>query len=155
MLSEQKAALTTRRAELAAALASQPEVERVLAGYLRQLDQLGESRGVVTARLAEAETAARLAERQQDERFALLDRAVTPERSIASGGKKLFAAGALASLLAGLGLAFVLDLMKPVLRTSTQMERQLGLRPIVAIPELDLPGRPRRSIWPRMDWMRK
>jgi len=155
VLSEQKAALTTRRAELAAALASQPEVERVLAGYLRQLDQLGESRGVVTARLAEAETAARLAERQQDERFALLDRAVTPERSIASGGKKLFAAGALASLLAGLGLAFVLDLMKPVLRTSTQMERQLGLRPIVAIPELDLPGRPRRSIWPRMDWMRK
>ena len=154
VLSEQKAALTVRRAELAAALASQPEVERVLAGYLRHLDQLSESRAVVTARLAEAETAARLAERQQDERFALLDRAVTPERSIGSGGKKLFAIGALASLLAGLGLGFMLDLMKPVLRTSAQMERQLGLRPIVAIPELDLPGRPRRS-WRRMDWMRR
>lgn len=145
VLTEQKAALTGRRAELATALASQPEVERALAGYLRQLDQLNDSLAVVTARLAEAGTAVKLAERQQDERFALLERALTPERSVGSGGRKLFITGALASLLAGLALAFVLDLLKPVLRTSAQMERQMGLRPIVAIPELDLPGRRRRS----------
>lgn len=145
VLTEQKAALTGRRAELATALASQPEVERALAGYLRQLDQLNDSLAVVTARLAEAGTAVKLAERQQDERFALLERALTPERSVGSGGRKLFITGALASLLAGLALAFVLDLLKPVLRTSAQMERQMGLRPIVAIPELDLPDRRRRS----------
>lgn len=51
----------------------------------------------------------------------------------------------MASLLAALGLAFALDLLKPVVRTSAQMERQLGLRPIVAIPEIDLPNRPRRG----------
>ena len=145
VLTEQKAALTGRRAELAMALASQPEVERALAGYLRQVDQLNDSLAVVTARLAEAGTAVKLAERQQDERFALLERALTPERSVGSGGRKLFLTGALASLLAGLALAFVLDLLKPVLRTSAQMERQMGLRPIVAIPELDLPDRRRRS----------
>jgi len=145
VLTEQKAALTGRRTELAKALASQPEVERALAGYLRQLDQLNDSLAVVTARLAEAGTAVKLAERQQDERFALLERALTPERSVGSGGRKLFITGALASLLAGLALAFVLDLLKPVLRTSAQMERQMGLRPIVAIPELDLPDRRQRS----------
>lgn len=143
VLTEQRTALTGRRAGLAEVLAGQSEVERALAGYQRQLDQLNDSLGVITARLAEAGTAAKLAERQQDERFALLDRAMTPERSVGSGGRKLFILGAMASLLAGLAVAFVLDLMKPVLRTSGQMERQLGLRPIVAIPELDLPGRPR------------
>ncbi len=156
VLTEQKAALSSRKTELTAALASQPEVERALAGYQRQLDQLQDSLSVVTARLTEAETASKLAERQQGQRFALLDRALTPEHAVGSGGKKLFVAGAVASLLAGLALAFLLDLMKPVIRTSTQMERQLGVRPIVAIPELDLPDRKRRGGGgPRMGEMRQ
>ncbi|MFZ1340441.1 MAG: Wzz/FepE/Etk N-terminal domain-containing protein [Paracoccaceae bacterium] len=144
VLTEQKGALTARRDELTAATARLPEVERALAGYQRQLDQLQGGLDVVTTRLAEAETEAKLAERQQGERFALLDRAMTPENPVGSGGKKLFVAGALASLLAALGLALGLDLLKPVVRTSAQMERQLGLRPIVAIPEINLPGRPQR-----------
>lgn len=141
---EQKSALTARRNELTAALARQPEVERALSGFQRELDQLQGSLDLVTAKLAEAETEAKLAERQQGERFALLDRAMTPEYATGSGGKKLFVAGALASILAAVGLAFGLDLLRPVVRTSAQMERQLGLRPIVAIPEIDLPDRPRR-----------
>ena len=145
VLTEQKAALDNRRTELTAALADQPEVDRVLAGYQRQLDQLGDGLATANARLTEAETTAKLADRQQGQRFALLDRAMTPEHSVGSGGKKLFLAGAFGSLLAGLGLALVLELMKPVVRTSAQMERQFGLRPIVAIPELDLPGRRQRN----------
>ena len=145
VLTEQKSALATRRDTLTAAIARLPEVERALAGYQRQLDQLQGSLDVVTTKLAEADTDAKLAERQQGERFALLDRALTPENPVGGGGKKLFVAGAMASLLAALGLAFALDLLKPVVRTSAQMERQLGLRPIVAIPEIDLPNRPRRG----------
>lgn len=138
VLTEQKSALAARRADLNAAIARQPEVERALSGMERELDQLQASLDVVTAKLTEAETALRLAERQQGERFAMLDRAITPEWPVGSGGKKIFAAGAMASLLAGLALAFLLDLLNPVVRTSTQMERQLGLRPVIAIPELDL-----------------
>ncbi len=145
VLVEQKSALTTRREELTAALARLPEVERALAGFQRELDQLQDSLDAVSAKLAEAETAAKLAERQQGERFALLDRAMTPEYAIGSGGKKLFVVGAAASVLLALGLALLLDLLKPVVRTSAQMERQLGLRPIVAIPEIALPDRPRRG----------
>lgn len=137
VMNEQKTALASRRQELTEALASQPEFERALAGYQRQLDTLGDSLSTVTSRLTAAETEAKLAERQQGQRFALLDRAMTPEHAVGSGGKKLFVSGALASLLGAMALAFLLDLMKPVVRTSTQMERQLGIRPIVAIPELD------------------
>jgi tyrosine-protein kinase Etk/Wzc len=131
VLVEQKSALTTRQEELA--------------GFERELEQLQGSLEIVAGKLTEAETDAKLAERQQTERFALLERALTPEYPMGSGGKKLFVAGAIASLMAAVGLAFVLDLLKPIVRTSAQMERQLGLRPIVAIPELDLPGRPRRK----------
>lgn len=144
VLTEQKAALTAQRTALADTIARLPEVERALAGFERELDQLQDSLDTVTAKLTEAETDAKLAERQQGERFALLDRAMTPEYAIGSGGKKLFVAGAMASVLAALGLAFMLDQLKPVVRTTAQMERQLGLRPIVAIPEIDLPDRPAR-----------
>lgn len=144
VLTEQKAALTTRREALQAAVAGLPEVERVLSGLERQLDQAQGSLDAVLAKLTEAETALRLAERQQGERLALLDRAVTPQNPSGSGGKKLFVAGAAASLLVALVLAFVLDLLHPVVRTSAQMERQLGLRPVIALPELDLPAAPAR-----------
>lgn len=137
VLTEQKSALAVRRQELTEALASQPELERALAGYERQLDSLGDSLRTVTSRLTTAETEVKLAERQQGQRFALLDRATTPEHAVGSGGKKLFVTGAMASLIGAVAVAFLLDLMKPVVRTSTQMERQLGIRPIVAIPELD------------------
>ena len=46
------------------------------------------------------------------------------------------AAGAIAGLLGGLFLAFLIDMLKPVIRTSAQMERELGLRPVIALPEI-------------------
>lgn len=139
VLDEQKNALLARKAEVDLQVAGLPEVEKTLAGYERKLDQLQSSLAVVSGRLAGAQTDAKLAERQQTERFAILDRAKDPEFPLGSGGKKLFVAGSIASLLFAAGLAFMLDLLKPVLRTSTQMERQLGIRPIVAIPTVSFP----------------
>ncbi len=152
VLTEQRSALSARRDELSADIARLPEVERGLAGMERDLDQLQSSLGVVTGKVTEAETTLRLAERQQGQRFALLDRAVAPEWPTGPSGRKLFAAGTIASLLAGLALAFLLDLIFPVVRTSAQMERQIGLRPVVAIPEIDFPaaGRRRRPRAPAM-----
>lgn len=143
----------TRRAELQAELASSPEVERVLAGYDRQLDQLRGRQDAAMARMSQAEIDARLAEMQQAERFTLLERAIEPESSIGGGNKKLVVAGALASLIAGLSLAFVLDLIFPVVRTAAQMERQFGLRPVVTIPAVrsDKPPHWTRRLMQRFD----
>ncbi len=136
VLDAQIATADARRKELADALAATPEVERVLAAYDRQLTQMQSQYEVVTGRLAEAETDLRLAERQQTERFILLDRALTPESPVGGGRKKIAFAGAFASLIGGLVLAFVLELLNPVVRTAAQMERQLGLRPVVLIPDV-------------------
>jgi uncharacterized protein involved in exopolysaccharide biosynthesis len=142
VLTDQKAALEARRNALRTEIAALPEVEADLAAMERDLAAAQATLASATARLTEAETAQRLAERQQGERFALLDRAVTPEYPLGSSGRKLFLAGAVGSVLAGLALALILDLARPVVRTTAQMERQLGLRPVIAIPPLDLPGRP-------------
>lgn len=125
-----------RSADLKAELATSPEVERVLTGFARQLEQLRDQHDAATTRMVEAETDARLAATQQAERFSLLERAIIPEGPMGGGNRKLAIAGALASLLAGLAVAFVLDLMHPVIRTAAQMERQLDLRPVVSIPEI-------------------
>ena len=77
------------RAELEAELATSPEVERVLAGYERQLDQLQSQYEAANGRMAQAEIDSRLAEMQQAERFTLLERAIIPEGPIGGGNKKL------------------------------------------------------------------
>lgn len=136
VLAAQRGALVARRSQIDAILSQTPEVERVLSGFDRALQQLQQQYEVINRRLAEAETNQRLAEQQQAERFTLLERAVTPQYAIGGGGKKMVIAGAIASIVGAIGLAFVLDLLNPVVRTAQQMERQLDLRPVVSIPEV-------------------
>lgn len=136
ILDGQIASLTEKRLAVEASLSTTPEVERVLNNYDRRLTQLQGQHELVTQRMAEAETNARLASLQKSERFTLLERAITPEYPTGGGRKKIAMAGSVASLAAALALAFILDLLKPVVRTSAQMERQLSLRPVVSIPEI-------------------
>lgn len=141
VLDTQLASMASRRNAIEADLSTSPEVERVLTGYERSLAGLQTQYEIAMSRMADAEVAARLAERQQAERFTLLERAIVPEASMGGGNKKIAVAGAIASLVAGVALAFLLDLMRPVVRTAAQMERQLDLRPVVSIPEVKPDGR--------------
>jgi len=144
VLNEQKAALIADRTSLQATIARMPEVEKMLSGLERQLDHLQANLASVAGKLGDAERELRLAERQEGERLAMLDRAITPLHPTGASGRKLFAVGALASIVVALGIALLLEMLRPIVRTSTQMERQLGLRPVIALPELDLPQRTRR-----------
>jgi tyrosine-protein kinase Etk/Wzc len=154
VLAAQAASLNARRTEIEASLSRMPEVERALSVYQRDLDQLQGQYEVVTRRMAEADTAVKLAERQQAERFALLERAVVPEQPISGGRRNLAVAGLFASAMAGAGLAFLLDMFSPVIRTSAQMERQLDLRPVVAIPDMGARHRPARPLLPGFGGLR-
>ncbi len=50
----------------------------------------------------------------------------------------------MASVLAGVVIAFVAELMNPAIRSAAQMERVLGLQPVVSIPVVEA-RRDRRS----------
>ena len=132
----QRNQVTSRRAELMAALANAPEVEQGLSGLDRQLRQAQDKYDLAVTQLSAAQTEVQLAMANKTERFALLERANIPEDSIGSSRRKMAMAGTLASVLAGLGLAFMVELRFPILRTAEQVERQLKIRPIVSIPDL-------------------
>ncbi|WP_103334273.1 GumC family protein [Pseudotabrizicola formosa] len=148
VLMAQRTPLVERKTALEETLGNTAEVERVLSAYDRQMRQLQDQYALVSQRMAEAETARSLAARQQTERFAMLERAITPDYAIGSGGRKIAIAGLIGSAGLALVLAFVLDLLNPVIRTAAQMERELNLRPVVSIPEV--PHKNRKPLARRM-----
>lgn len=144
VLGSQRASLQDELQALLASSAESAGIEKELSAFDRTLQQLQAQFAVITARRAEAETALRLEEQQRSEHFTLLERATVPEYPSGGGGKKLAVLGTAVSIFGAIGLAFLLDLMNPVLRMSSQMERQLGIRPVIAIPELHLERSPSR-----------
>lgn len=144
-LAAQGSALEARRAEIQATLAKGQDMDRAIADYQLTLAQLESQYEVLTRRSADAETDAKLQDRQQGGSFTLLERAAEPDYPISGGRRKLAVVGAVASLFLGVVLAFVLDHIRPVLRTRSQLERELDLRAIVAIPEIAPAGRSLRQ----------
>ncbi|MBL4915905.1 GumC family protein [Szabonella alba] len=149
-LTAQSAVLQEGRAEIRGLLVQAPEVDRRLLTFERNLSQLQEQFDLTTRRLAEARTAMDVEQHQQGETFALLERAMEPDYPVSGGRRKLALAGGLGSLMLGFGLAFLLDLRRPVLRTRAQVARELDLQPIVAIPPIRGIGRGRRGFLARM-----
>lgn len=140
-LAAQGKALETRRAEILTTFAKAQDTDLAIVEYQRNLAQLQAQYDVVTRRSADAETDAKLQDRQQGETFTLLERAVEPDYPISGGRRKLAMVGAMGSLFLGILVALILDHIRPVLRTRGQLERELDLRPIVAIPEIKKPRR--------------
>ncbi|SLN22461.1 Putative tyrosine-protein kinase in cps region [Roseivivax jejudonensis] len=134
LLNEQKGLIEARIDRIEADIARAPEIERTLAGLERELDQLQERYSVVGRRRADAEMAQVLLEREASDRYEVLETALPPETSISRSKRKVAAAGGVASLFLALGLALLLEIARPVIRTPAQMEHQLGIVPVVSIP---------------------
>lgn len=144
-LAAQGSALEARRAEIVTTLGKGQDMDRTIGDYQRNLAQLQSQFEIVTRRSADAETDAKLQDRQQGESFSLLERAAEPDYPISGGRRKMAIVGAAASIFLGIFVAFILDHLRPVLRTRSQLERELDLRPIVAIPEIAPAGRSMRQ----------
>ncbi len=133
-----------RIADIEAALATAPEVEREYARLTRELTQLQEQLGAITRRRADAEMEQALEANQVSERFEVLERALVPEYPVSPSRKKIALAGTALFFLAGAALAILLEMLNPAIRTAAQMERELGIAPIVAIPVIESGGRASR-----------
>lgn len=146
-LEEQLALVEQRIADAETALAEAPQVEREFSRLMRELDQLQEQLSVITRRRAEAEMGQMLTSNQQTERFEILEAALVPQYPVAPSRKKVTVAGTALALLIGAGLAILLEMLNPAIRTSGQLERELGVVPIVTIPNLDSKNRARPGKW--------
>ncbi|RRH77927.1 Wzz/FepE/Etk N-terminal domain-containing protein [Falsigemmobacter faecalis] len=147
-LQSRQKSVDARISDLQESITLTPMVESRLGTYLRRQQQLQDQYSVINRRRAEAETSQRLDSEQQTEHFTLLEAALPPDYAMSSGRRKVMAAGGLASGLLAVGLAFLLELKNPAIRTARQMESVLKIRPVIALPELG-PAR-RRGLLSRL-----
>lgn len=137
ILSAQRRLLENRRNNLMASIETTPEIERELNVLLRQRDDVQRQLEVVMARQSEAEVGFGLESENQAERLTIIEPAAVPDYPSGGSRKKVAMMGGVASVGFALLLAFLLDLLKPVIRSAAQMERETGLEPVVSIPDLD------------------
>lgn len=137
-LEEQLALFQQRRASVQALIDRGPQVERELKTLTRELEQLTDQFAVITRNRAEAEMGQMLETTSQAESFVVLETAQVPEQPFAPDRKKIVLMGVALSLVIAGGLIMLLELRKPVLRTAAQIERNLGLQPVIAIPNIEV-----------------
>lgn len=136
LLSEQIDLVTQDIAEIEAAIAAAPDVERQLTAMTRTLDQLEAELTVLTTQRTEAATAELLATSEQIARYTVLEEAQLPEFPVSMSRRKLAIAGGVAVALFAGALALGLEVMNPTIRNSRQMERLLGVQPVITVPHL-------------------
>lgn len=146
LLEEQRRLIAERTAEIDAALARAPTVEKGLNDLNRELRILQDRQTAITIRRADAEMTRAIESSQRSERFVTLERAIPPEQPISTSRKKIAVAAAVGSLLLGAMLALALEVMFPRIYTAEQVERTIGAAPIVSIPRLKRRVAPRKAI---------
>ena len=130
----QKVDMEQRRATLEETLQRTPAIEIRLNALGRRLTEKQGMHTQMTRKRAEAETAERLEVNQQAERFEVIETAIPPTDPIALNRRKTVIMGSGLVVFLAFGLAFLIDQMRPRIRSAAQLERQLGLRPVVALP---------------------
>ncbi len=145
ILREQRALVAARIEALSAQNQIAPEVERQLNQLERDRTRLQQEFAAITARRSEAAMTQVLESREQSSRFEVLEIATPPQWPVNPSRSKLAATGLAAVVLGALAVVLSLEWLSPRLRTSNQIERTLGIRPVVVIPDLRVP-RGRRLI---------
>lgn len=114
-----------------------PGMEQQLSKLQRQLRTLEDQFAAITVGKSEAEMNQMLEANSQSNSFAVLEKALPPDWPIAPSRKKILAMGGLLSGVVALVLVFLAELRSPKIWTRSQLERQLGMRAVVAIPVIE------------------
>lgn len=152
ILAERRALVEARRDQIREEIASAPEIERRLGMMERSLEQLQLQYENATRRKSEAEIETLLETEQQSDRFEVLETALIPEYPVSRSRAKTAIMGGILSVFGAMVAGLGFEMINPRIRTPGQMERMLGIEPVIAIPVLEgggaLPG-PRRGLFGR------
>ncbi|WP_371038741.1 Wzz/FepE/Etk N-terminal domain-containing protein [Rhodosalinus sp. FB01] len=139
-LETRQARIAERIERIEESLAAAPEVERQFGALSRALLQLEERFEAVTRHLADAELRQGLADRQAAATFEILETAMPPASPDLASRRNIAVVGTAASLVAAVLLALFLELLDPTIRSPAELERRLGVRPIVSVPTIRGPS---------------
>lgn len=145
-ISEQRAELRARRAELQDLLARAPQVERRYRQLQRELESAIAERDTLSQKASTVQLSGALETQAMGEQLVLAEPASLPS-SPESPNKKIMLALGLVLATAGGGLAVVsAELLDRSVRSATDLARILGDAPLSVIPTITSP-RERRRIW--------
>jgi len=81
---------------------------------------------------------------QNFERFEMLEAALPADYPSSRSRASMVVMGLAAGLFLGLMMSYAMEWLKPALRSAAQVERELGMQPVLVIPRLELPAEKRR-----------
>ncbi|KPA21239.1 Chain length determinant protein [Shimia sp. SK013] len=136
-LAEERALYQLEISGLEAQLAATPAIEQAFSKLQRQLGKLEDQYEAVTIGKAQAEMNQMLEANRKSDSFAVLEVALPPDWPIAPSRKKILATGGMLSAAMALTLVFLAEMRSPVIWTRGQLERQLRLRAVAAIPVIE------------------
>jgi uncharacterized protein involved in exopolysaccharide biosynthesis len=135
-LTQQRSLLDQRRTALRETIQGSPQIQRKLADFDRQLEQLRTELKTVATRRNEAQVGFNLEARAQGERLTTIEEAQVPDYPITMSKKIRAIMGGVASTALAFIIAWLLELRRPVIRSARQMQRETGILPVISIPEL-------------------
>ncbi len=139
ILEEQKTLLAERAAGVRTKIQRAPEAERELGRLTRELTLFQGQYEVVTVSRSEAELSLTLEDRNQAERFEILETAVPSETPVSTSRRLIFGIGMALSVI-GAGVAiFIFEQMNPAIRNASRLKSELDLTPVVSIPSIVSP----------------
>lgn len=147
-LTEQRDYLEESLESAAAAAEVDPALQAQLTKLTRTLETMREELASVSDSRKAAEIGYQLETDGQSEHLSVLEPASWPDYPSTPSRKKFVAMGVIASVMVALGVAFLLELMNPVVRSAAVMQRDLGFAPVAVIPEA--PRSKRRSLLARV-----
>ncbi|TCL00728.1 uncharacterized protein involved in exopolysaccharide biosynthesis [Shimia isoporae] len=145
-LQEEAALYQLEISQIETEIAETPRLEQEFSKLERELKKLEDQYEAVTVGKAQAEMNQMLEASSQSDSFAVLEEALAPDWPIAPSRKKILAMGGLLSGAVALTLVFLAEMRSPVIWTRGQLERQLRLRAVAAIPVIETPAKRRKRV---------
>lgn len=134
LLQAQKTEFERKANELQKSVSRTPSVEVELAAMIREYENLRAEYTQTKAKLTDAEIGEKLEQDRQAERFEVLEQATTPDEPTKPNRIQIVAAGGAGAMALGAGLVLLLEFLDKSVRTASDLERRLQLRPIAVIP---------------------
>ncbi|MEM7498345.1 MAG: Wzz/FepE/Etk N-terminal domain-containing protein [Pseudomonadota bacterium] len=147
LIEKQQLDALAEQEKLESAISRAPGVEMELNSMTRRYTDLERRYQENIRKLSAAETGEKLEVNQQAERFELIERAEPPTTPVAPNRRLIAAAGFGSGFAAAFALIILAELMNQSIRTASDLERTLNLRPVVTIPYIETVQEVRRRIW--------
>lgn len=129
------------------AIGRSPQVDIELSSLTRRLAELRDQYTVASVKLSEAETGEKLEVNRQAERLVVIEQAQVPQEPDSPNRLAIAGLGAGASVMIGVAVVALLELLNNAIRTSGDLQRKVKLRPIVIVPYISTQREIRMRRW--------